>query len=87
MSTITDVAREAGVSVATVSRVINGSGFVAPETKQRVQEAIERLAYAPNVYSRNLRRQESRMILVLLPDFAGSSTEWKNAPARTDMAC
>lgn len=69
LSTITDVAREAGVSVATVSRVINGSGFVAPETKQRVQEAIERLAYAPNVYSRNLRRQESRMILVLLPDF------------------
>lgn len=68
MATITDVAKEAGVSVATVSRVINGSGFVAAETKQRVQEAIDRLSYSPNVYSRNLRKQESRMILVLLPD-------------------
>ena len=68
MATILDVAREAGVSVATVSRVINSNGFVAAETKARVQAAIEKLSYSPNVYSRNLRKQESKMILVLLPD-------------------
>ena len=68
MATILDVAREAGVSVATVSRVINNSGFVAAETRQRVQAAVEKLSYSPNVYSRNLRKQESRMLLVLLPD-------------------
>lgn len=68
MATILDVAREAGVSVATVSRVINNSGFVAADTKARVQSAIDKLEYSPNVYSRNLRRQESRMILVLLPE-------------------
>ena len=68
MATILDVAKAAGVSVATVSRVINNSGFVAQDTRAKVQKAIDKLAYSPNVYSRNLRKQESRMILVLLPD-------------------
>lgn len=68
MVTIADVARAAGVSVATVSRVMNGSGVVAEPTVQVVQAAIERLNYVPNQQARNLRRHESRNFLVLLPN-------------------
>lgn len=68
MVTIADVARAAGVSVATVSRVMNGSGPVAEPTVQVVLAAIERLNYVPNQQARNLRRHESRNILVLLPN-------------------
>ena len=46
--TISEVAKTAGVSVATVSRVVNGSPSVSHETQARVQEAIERLGYQPN---------------------------------------
>ncbi|MCI7809214.1 LacI family transcriptional regulator [bacterium] len=68
MVTIADVARAAGVSVATVSRVMNGSGSVAEPTVQVVQAAIERLNYIPNQQARNLRKNENRSILVLLPN-------------------
>lgn len=67
--TVVDVAREAHVSVATVSRVINNSDVVASETIDRVRKAIEKLDYTPNATARNLRRQESQMILVLAPNF------------------
>ncbi len=68
MATIVDVSREANVSVATVSRVLNGKGHVSPEVSQRVMEAIKRLEYAPNVSARNLRRNESRVVLILAPN-------------------
>lgn len=68
MSTIADVAKEAGVSVATVSRVINGKGTVTAETAERVNAAIAKFHYQPNVWGRNLRRKESRMLLVLIPN-------------------
>ncbi len=68
MSTIADVAKEAGVSVATVSRVINGKGIVTAETAERVNAAIAKFHYQPNVWGRNLRRKESRMLLVLIPN-------------------
>lgn len=68
MVTIADVARAAGVSVATVSRVMNGSGLVAEPTVQVVQAAIERLNYIPNQQARNLRKHENRSILVLMPN-------------------
>lgn len=70
MSTIQDVAREAGVSVATVSRVINNSPSVASETRARVQSAIEKLKYEPSLLGRNLRRSETKMVLVLLPNIS-----------------
>lgn len=68
MPTIFDVAKEAGVSVATVSRVMNHTGVVAEETATAVLEAIKKLAYVPNQQARNLRRNESRTVLVLLPN-------------------
>jgi len=70
MVKIEDVARAAGVSVATVSRVLNEVGGVQPQTEQRVREAVSRLRYEPNLSARNLRRNESRIILILAPNFS-----------------
>src|SRR5690349_24463524 len=53
--TITDVARAAGVSVPTVSRILNGKEYVAEETRQRVHEAIRALGYTPHTQARRLR--------------------------------
>ena len=66
--TISEVARMAGVSVATVSRVINQSGSVTPETTRRVMDAIQELGYRPNVWGQSLRRGESRVVLLLVPN-------------------
>lgn len=68
MATMADVAREAQVSVATVSRLLNNQGIVSPETAQRVFAAIEKLSYEPNLLARNFRRNESRVILILAPN-------------------
>ncbi len=67
MATIKDVAKEAGVSVATVSRVLNGTDRVRLETVDAVQAAIEKLNYHPNFLGRTLRRLETMKILVVLP--------------------
>ena len=65
--TIKDVAREAGVSVATVSRVLNGSCNVSDSSAARVNEAIEKLHYSPNFLGRNLRKCETNVILCIMP--------------------
>ena len=70
MVKIEDVAREAGVSVATVSRVLNDLGGALPETQEKVREAVKRLHYEPNLSARNLRKNESRIILILAPNFS-----------------
>ena len=69
MATIEDVAHEAEVSVATVSRVLNNIGVVKAETAERVNLAIKKLSYTPNLAARNLRRNESRVILMQAPNF------------------
>jgi LacI family repressor for deo operon, udp, cdd, tsx, nupC, and nupG len=68
MATMADVAREAGVSVATVSRLLNDQEIVSPDTAARIYAAIEKLAYEPNILARNLRKSESRVILLLAPN-------------------
>jgi len=70
MVKIEDVARAAGVSVATVSRVLNEQGCVLPETQERVRKAADELHYEPNLSARNLRKNESRIILILAPNFS-----------------
>lgn len=65
---ISDVSKLAGVSVATVSRVINNTCFVNAETKEKVLKAIEELSYEPNLSARNLRRNTSGAILVITPN-------------------
>ncbi|MGP9820824.1 LacI family DNA-binding transcriptional regulator [Salinarimonas sp. NSM] len=65
---ITDVARLADVSTATVSRVLAHPERVAPATRARVEEAVARLGWVPNPAARTLRSQKTRMVLVVLPD-------------------
>jgi alanine racemase len=66
MTNIQKVAQFAGVSVATVSRVINNSGKVLPETRTKVEEAIKSLNYVPNMLARNFRTAESKSLLVMV---------------------
>ena len=68
MATIKDVARQAKVSIATVSRVLNDTGYVSEELEQRVRDAISALGYKPNVVARHLRRSESLTLGMLIPD-------------------
>lgn len=68
--TVKDVARRAGVSPKTVSNVINGHIFVRPETKARVESALDDLGYVPNLSARALRNGRSGVIALALPDLA-----------------
>ena len=66
--TMHDVAREAGVSTKTVSRVINNDGYVSEETRQRVRSTIDHLGYRPNRAARNLASNRSGVIGLMIPD-------------------
>jgi len=66
--TIKDVAREAGVSTQTISRVINNKGEITPETRARVQEVIDRLNYNPSSVARSLASQHTRTLGVIVSD-------------------
>jgi LacI family transcriptional regulator len=61
-SSLQDVAEAAGVSIATVSRVLNGIAIVRPDTKERVLRAVARLRYTPDLQARTLRGGDSRTI-------------------------
>ncbi len=65
--TIADVAKAAGVSVSTVSRILNGKQDVAKATRERVQKVIEQLGYIPHVQAQRLRAGRTRNIAVLFP--------------------
>ncbi len=66
--TIYDVAKEADVSLATVSRVINGSEVVREDTRAKVQEAIEKLGYKPNAIAQGLALQKTTTIALVVPE-------------------
>lgn len=66
--TIYDVAKEAEVSLATVSRVINGSEVVREDTRLKVQEAIEKLGYKPNAIAQGLALQKTTTIALVVPE-------------------
>lgn len=68
MATIKDVANQAGVSVATVSRVLNENGYVHEDTRRKVEETIRQLNYSPNEVARSLYKKKSKLIGLLLPD-------------------
>lgn len=68
--TMVDIARKLGVAPMTVSRVINESGYVSAETRAKVLKAVEELNYRPNVLARNLKRQRTQVVGILLPDIA-----------------
>ncbi|PZR60721.1 MAG: LacI family transcriptional regulator [Chloroflexi bacterium] len=70
-TTIRDVARRAGVSIATVSRVQRGSAPVADDTRDRVAAAIEALRYVPNRLGRGLAERRHRAMGIVFPDLSG----------------
>ena len=70
--TIRDVAEEAGVSVSTVSRVLNDKDDVAPETYERVQDVIQRLGYTSSLAARSMRSRRTNVIGLIVPDVADS---------------
>jgi LacI family transcriptional regulator len=69
-TTIKDVARSAGVSPMTVSRVINGGRRVSPETRRRVEQTIAELGYVPSRLARGLSRQKTGALALIVPDVA-----------------
>ena len=69
--TIYDVAREANVSMATVSRVVNGNPNVKPTTRKKVLEAIDRLGYRPNAVARGLA-SKTTTVGVIIPDISNT---------------
>jgi len=80
--TIGDVAAEAGVSVATVSKVINGRWGVAEQTSARVQAVIEELGYQSSLVAQSLRRRKTNVLGVLVVDIEPFSAELLKGAAR-----
>ena len=70
VSNIYEVAKRAGVSTATVSRVLSRPDVVAPDTRRKVMQAVERLGYEPNYAAKNLRTLRSRKLLITVPDLS-----------------
>ncbi|GLB58537.1 catabolite control protein A [Cytobacillus sp. NCCP-133] len=70
--TIYDVAREANVSMATVSRVVNGNPNVKPATRKKVMEVIDRLGYRPNAVARGLASKRTTTVGVIIPDISST---------------
>lgn len=71
-TTIKDVARRAGLSLSTVSRALNKSGYVSQETQRRVEEAVAELDYQPNWMARSLKGKPVRLIGLIMPDVSSS---------------
>ena len=68
--TIKDIAREAGVSYASVSRALSGNRGVSMETSKRILEVAKRLNYSPNGIARHLVNQRSKTLGLILPDIS-----------------
>ena len=67
MASIRDVAKKANVAACTVSRFLNGTDNVAPDTRKRIEDAIEELNYIPNALARGMFKQKSGTIAMLIP--------------------
>ncbi len=67
MASIIDVAKKAGVSIATVSRVINSSGYVNQATREKVLESIKALGYVPNELARSMLKKKTKLIAMIVP--------------------
>ena len=81
MVRLRDVAAHAGVSVRTVSNVVNDFRYVAPETRARVQASIDTLGYRPNVAARTLRRGRTGLLALVVPEI--DSPYFADLAART----
>ncbi len=68
MANIKEVAKKAGVGIATVSRVINKSGSVKRETREKIEKVIDELGYRPNEIARSMTSQKTRLVAFVLPN-------------------
>ena len=68
MPTIRDVAKLAGVAPITVSRAVNNSGYVSQEARERIEAAIEKLGYVPNMLGPSLRFQQTMTLAAVISD-------------------
>lgn len=86
MTTIVDVAREAGVSTTTVSHVINATRYVHPDTEKAVRQAIDKLGYIPNTLARALTGAKQHIIGVMIPalnnQYFHQTLHWIDASCR-----
>ena len=71
MPTIKDVAKKSGVSIATVSNILNNKASVSEEIYQRVYSAMEELDYKPNMLARNLKSNGVKFVGIIVPAFLG----------------
>ena len=90
MATLKDVARLACVDVSTVSRALNNTSYVHPDTKARIYAAVKELSYQPNVLAQGLRQGKRRTIGLLVPKlhltiFAEIAQELRKKPASMAM--
>src|ERR1700675_3221146 len=69
-ASISDVARESGVSIFTVSAVVNNKSHVGKNLRERVENAIRKLNYRPNLIARSLIKQKTQTIGMIVPDIA-----------------
>ena len=92
-ATMKDVALKANVSTATVSRALMNPDKVSQATRNRVEQAALEVGYLPQSLGRNMKRNESRTILVIVPDTSAipflvkSSAELKSRPPSTVIWC
>ncbi len=75
--TVIEIARQAGVSIGTVDRVLHNRGRVSKETKEKIQKIIDSEGYQPNPLARHLKRNKSYKIGVLIPEVSKESGYWK----------
>lgn len=92
MASIREVAKIAGVSPATVSRVMNGTANVDEEKKQRVLDAIQETGFKPNELARALFKKSSKIIGMIVPNienpfFSEIAKQWRRKPFKTDIRC
>lgn len=68
MASIIEVAKKAGVGIATVSRVINNSGYVKKETREKIEQVIKEIGYVPNEIARSMTLQRNHIVAFILPN-------------------
>lgn len=68
MASIIEVAKKAGVGIATVSRVINNSGYVKKETREKIEAVIQEIGYVPNEIARSMTLQKNNIVAFILPN-------------------
>src|SRR5215468_11126931 len=85
MATIRDVARHAGVAPITVSRVVNNSGYVSKEIRERVEKSISELHYIPNALGPSLRSKKTHILALILSDV--TNPFWTTVARGVEDAC